>query len=64
MNPEEPVFALLDEKKNIHRITRHPAAYTYEDIENLIVPDLGEVCENLFLRDAKGKRHFLVVLCG
>lgn len=64
MNPEDPVFALLDERKIPYRITRHPAAYTYEDMENLGVPDLGEVCKNLFLRDAKGKRHFLVVLCG
>ncbi|MCZ0860007.1 prolyl-tRNA synthetase associated domain-containing protein [Methanocorpusculum sp. MG] len=64
MNPEDPVFALLNEKKIPYKLTRHPAACTYQDMENLGVPDLGEVCKNLFLRDAKGKRHFLVVLCG
>lgn len=64
MNPEDPVFTLLNEKQISYKITRHPAACTYEDMETLGIPDLGEVCKNLFLRDAKGKRHFLVVLCG
>ncbi|WP_286228336.1 prolyl-tRNA synthetase associated domain-containing protein [Neobacillus mesonae] len=40
----------------------HPPVYTIEDMEELKITEHGEVCKNLFLRDAKGKRHFLVVL--
>ncbi len=64
MNPEDAVFSLLDRDGCCYTITRHPVAYTYEDMVNLGVTEKGEVCKNLFLRDAKGKRHFLVVMCG
>ncbi|MDV0442942.1 prolyl-tRNA synthetase associated domain-containing protein [Methanorbis rubei] len=64
MNPEDNVFALLDGQDCPYTITRHPVAYTYEDMVNLGVTEKGEVCKNLFLRDAKGRRHFLVVMCG
>lgn len=62
MNPEDRVFALLAATNIPYTITRHPAAFTYEDMVQLSVTARGEVCKNLFLRDAKGKRHFLVVL--
>ena len=42
----------------------HPAAYIMEDIIAFGVTQHGHVCKNLFLRDAKGKRHFLVSLRG
>ncbi len=39
----------------------HPPVYTVEDVYRL-TPDLpGSKTKNLFLRDRKGKRHFLVV---
>ena len=31
-------------------------------MDKLNITQYGEVCKNLFLRDAKGERHFLVVL--
>ncbi|MDU9376867.1 Prolyl-tRNA editing protein ProX [Methanocorpusculaceae archaeon Sp1] len=64
MNPEDTVFALLDSRGCPYQTTSHPVAYTYEDMVNLGVTEKGEVCKNLFLRDAKGRRHFLVVMCG
>ena len=40
----------------------HPAVYTVEEADQL-VPDLpGAKTKNLFLRDDKGKRHFLVLV--
>lgn len=64
MNPEDAVFALLAADTIPYTLTLHPPAFTYEDMVRLGVTAEGEVCKNLFLRDAKGKRHFLVVLPG
>lgn len=36
--------------------------YTIEEMERLHLPEGGAVCKNLFLRDYKGKNHYLVVL--
>ena len=45
-----------------YEITEHPPVYTIEEMEALGITLNGDVVKNLFLRDAKGKRHFLVVL--
>lgn len=53
------------QKHHIH-FTRvdHAAVYTCEEADQLL-PDLpGAKTKNLFLRDRKGKRHFLVVVSG
>jgi Ala-tRNA(Pro) deacylase len=42
----------------------HPAVYTYEEAERLVPTLPGAHTKNLFLRDRKGKRHFLVVVGG
>ena len=40
----------------------HPAVFTVEEAQRL-VPELpGAKTKNLFLRDGKGRRHFLVVV--
>lgn len=47
-------------------LINHEAVHTIEDmnkLENNPFKDV-EICKNLFLRDQKGKRHFLVVLCS
>ncbi len=42
----------------------HPAVFTVEEA-NRLVPQLpGAKTKNLFLRDRKGRRHFLVVIPG
>lgn len=43
-------------------IVEHEAVYTIEDMDKLDIMLHGNVVKNLFLRDQKGKRHFLVVL--
>ncbi len=47
-----------------YELERHPAVYTMEDMEALGIQRRGHVVKNLFLRDGRGKRHFLVVLAG
>ncbi|HSR50013.1 MAG TPA: prolyl-tRNA synthetase associated domain-containing protein [Acidobacteriota bacterium] len=42
----------------------HPAVYTVEQVEE-VIPDLpGAKTKNLFLRDRKGRRHFLIVVAA
>ena len=42
----------------------HPAVYTMEDMDSLGIFNKGVVGKNLFLRDNKGHRHFLVFVFG
>jgi len=40
----------------------HPPVYTVEDVNRLVPPLPAAKTKNLFLRDNKGQRHFLVVV--
>ena len=54
---------VLDFLKNENipfEMTEHDPVYTMEDMEKIGLDKLGTICKNLFIRDAKGKRHFLV----
>ena len=54
-------------KLGIHyELVFHQPVYTVDDTDNLDVEILkvAEICKNLFLRDQKGKRYFLVILCS
>lgn len=56
---------VLDHLKNLrieYKLLDHPAVFTIEEMDQLKITEHGAVCKNLFLRDAKGKRHFLVVI--
>lgn len=52
----------LDSWNISYEITEHPTVYTIEEMDALGITLKGDVVKNLFLRDSKGKRHFLVVL--
>ena len=56
------VLALLEERGIPYTLEEHPAAHTIQEMMELGLSHPEWVCKNLFLRDAKGKRHFLVVL--
>ena len=58
----EKVEARLRELGIVYQISEHAAVFTIEELDLLSFDGQGEVCKNLFLRDAKGTRHFLVVL--
>ena len=62
MSNQERVFQRLNELKIEYRLTNHQAVFTIEDINKLSVSKEGNIPKNLFLRDSKGKRHFLVVM--
>ena len=40
----------------------HEAALTVEEMESVLPEMDAQVCKNLFLRDQKGKQHYLVVM--
>ena len=40
----------------------HPPVFTVADVERLVPPLAAAKTKNLFLRDKKGQRHFLVVV--
>ena len=56
----------IDNLEINYELVNHKAVYTIEDMNNLNneIFKGAEICKNLFLRDQKGKRHFLVVLCS
>lgn len=54
------IYQLLKDKGISYDVLEHDAVFTMEDMENLGLTEKGVVCKNLFLRDAKGKNHFLV----
>lgn len=64
MDERERVLAKLDELGVSYELDVHEPVYTIDAMVALGLDKKGEVVKNLFLRDAKGKRHFLVVLPG
>ena len=53
----------LDAMGIAYELQEHPAVYTIEEMEALGMTLDGEtVVKNLFLRDGKGRRHFLVMV--
>ena len=55
-------FKFLEDHQIAYVRHDHPAVYTVEEADRL-VPDLpGAKTKNLFLRDDKGRRHFLVLV--
>lgn len=64
MDKQQYTLGWLDAQGIPYALRTHPAAFTMEDIRAFGVDAHGEICKNLFLRDAKGKRHFLVSVRG
>lgn len=59
---KEDIYQMLRAKGICFESMEHPPVYTMEDMEQCHITDQGTVCKNLFLRDAKGKNHFLVTV--
>ncbi|MGL5439991.1 MAG: prolyl-tRNA synthetase associated domain-containing protein [Filifactoraceae bacterium] len=59
---KDDVFNKLKVLNIPFQVIEHPPVYTIEEMENFNITDHGNVVKNLFLRDQKGKRHFLVIL--
>ena len=61
---KQEVKAFLEEKGIRYEWAEHKAVFTIAEMEELGLESMDEIAKNLFLRDQKGKRHFLVVIKG
>lgn len=59
---KEEVHAKLTEMGIPFEVMEHGPVYTIDEMKLIEGMKIEDVCKNLFLRDAAGKRHFLVVL--
>jgi Ala-tRNA(Pro) deacylase len=62
MDPAAPVYSALDALSIPYERHEHPAVFTADDAAQFWSPIRGVQCKNLFLRNKKGDRHYLVVL--
>ncbi len=62
MTAQEKVFQHLHQFNIEYTLHSHQAAFTVEEAQKYCSHIPGLHCKNLFLRDHKGKRHFLLVL--
>lgn len=56
------IYAFLERHGIRYEKFEHPAVFTCEEAERLCPPMPGAHTKNLFLRDRKGVRHFLVTV--
>ncbi len=56
------IFEFLAEQAIEYLRVDHPAVFTCEEAAKLVPPLPGAETKNLFLRDGKGKQHFLVTV--
>ena len=59
---KEKTLAYLNEQGIAYEKLEHKAVFTMEEMDEAGISDKGGVAKNLFLRDGKGKNHFLVVV--
>lgn len=58
------IYKILADHQIKYERHDHPPVFTVEDVNRLVPPLPAAKTKNLFLRDNKGKRHFLVVVRG
>ncbi len=61
MDNKQFVYQKLEEANISYQSVEHEAVFTIAEMQELDFPQGSKIAKNLFLRDAKGKRHFLVV---
>jgi len=59
---EERVYKVLDELGISYKRHEHPPVYTVEEAKKQWTKIIGAHLKNLFLRNKKGNRHYLVIL--
>jgi Ala-tRNA(Pro) deacylase len=62
MSNSEKVYEVLEQLGIPYRTKDHPPVLTVDEAKEYWRDVPGTHCKNLFLRDQKGKRHYLVVL--
>lgn len=59
---KEEIYAILEDNSIEYHLLEHDAVYTIDDMKLVEGMKIEDVCKNLFLRDERGKKHFLVVI--
>lgn len=59
---KQQIFELLEQKGIAFEKLEHDVVCTMEEMDAAGITAKGTVCKNLFLRDFKGKNHFLVTV--
>ncbi len=62
MTKQQKVYQVLNELSIPYTVTEHPPVVTIEEMDALKITEKGTVCKNLFVRDQKGKKHYLIIL--
>ena len=60
MSDRTKALAQLDRLSISYEMEEHPAAATIEELDQLGLKYPDYIAKNLFVRDQKGKRHFLI----
>lgn len=58
------IYKFLADHNIAYERCDHPPVFTVEDVHRLVPPLPAAKTKNLFLRDGRGRRHFLVVVEG
>lgn len=56
------VFDALKNMNISYDVIEHAAVYTVDEMDELNIDDKNEIAKNLFVRDDKKKRYFLIVI--
>lgn len=57
---KEDIIKLLDEKKIKYEIAEHKAVYTIDEMLECGLPHPDRIAKNLFVRDDKKRRYYLI----
>lgn len=64
MSPTRQIVIDTLERMEIqYELVEHQAVFTIEEMDALHIEEKGAILKNLFLRDEKGRRYFLVSIC-
>ena len=56
------VYDKLNELKIKYTVIEHPPVYTIEEMDSLGIFNDVNICKNLFVRNDKGNKHYLIVI--
>lgn len=62
MDKKQRVYQALQALSIPYTHTQHPPVVSIEEMDALGITAKGTVCKNLFVRDQKGKKHYLIIL--
>lgn len=61
---KEDIIRILDDKNIEYEIIEHKAVYTLEDMLECDLPHPEQIAKNLFVRDDKKRKYYLITCLG